>query len=66
MAEKNQEQNKAVVPQIIGPVGGCDPIPWAPAVNLPASAENELDRLEKLIAEGYKEFAHLREYDHLE
>ncbi len=60
-AENPRIVNEAVAPQVDGPIGGYDPISPAPADRQPFPTEEELAALPKVVQDGYREFAQLRE-----
>ena len=65
-AGEGEKRSEAMVPQVVGPPAGNNPISSPPAVLAPTPAPVHHDPLLALIEAGKKEFAHLREYDHLE
>ncbi len=61
-AVENQNENGAVVTQIVAPAGGNNPVAPAPAALLPAASPLDQDPLVAVIEKYQKEFDHLREY----
>ena len=64
-AVEDQKPTEAVPTQVVAPVAGNNPVAPAPAVLLPAASPIDHDPLVAVIEKYKKEFAHLREFDHL-
>jgi hypothetical protein len=65
-AVEDQKPSEAVAPQVVGLVVGNNATSAAPAVVSPAVVPSHGDPLLAVIEKYKSEFAHLREYDHLE
>ena len=65
-SETSQNPNKAVAPEVVGLIGGCNPISADPAVTPAVPAGDSDDPLLALVKKYAIEMGHPEAFEHLE